>query len=65
MKLLSFVLVVTGLTVNAAPYITNVVAKQRYPWNGKVDVSYEVVGDVTSEVEAGMVDRGERWDRGG
>jgi formylglycine-generating enzyme required for sulfatase activity len=30
--------------VNAAPYVTNVVAKQRYPWNGLVDVSYEIVG---------------------
>ena len=30
--------------VNATPYITNVVAKQRYPWNGMVDVSYEIVG---------------------
>ena len=30
--------------VNATPYVTNVVAKQRYPWNGLVDVSYEVVG---------------------
>ena len=29
---------------NATPYVTNVVAKQRYPWNGLVDVSYEVVG---------------------
>ena len=30
--------------VNATPYVTNVVAKQRYPWNGLVDVSYEIVG---------------------
>jgi len=28
----------------ATPYVTNVVAKQRYPWNGLVDVSYEIVG---------------------
>jgi len=33
------------------PYITNVVAKQRYPWNGKVDVSYEVVGDIRAYCE--------------
>ena len=32
------------LSTYASPYITNVVAKQRYPWNGLVDVSYEVVG---------------------
>ena len=25
--------------------IHNVVAKQRYPWNGKVDITYEAVGD--------------------
>jgi hypothetical protein len=36
--------VVNGAVVNAAPYVTNVVAKQRYPWNGLVDVSYEIVG---------------------
>jgi hypothetical protein len=28
------------------PEIRNVTAKSRYPWNGKVDVSFEVVGDV-------------------
>ncbi|MBR2714121.1 MAG: hypothetical protein IKB76_05030, partial [Kiritimatiellae bacterium] len=27
--------------------IRNVTAKQRYPWNGKVDITYEVVGDVS------------------
>ena len=36
--------VVNGAVVNATPYVTNVVAKQRYPWNGLVDVSYEIVG---------------------
>ncbi len=41
--LMAFVTIVC-LSANAAPYITNVVAKQRYPWNGFVDVSYEVVG---------------------
>lgn len=28
----------------ATPYVTNVVAKQRFPWNGLVDVKYEIVG---------------------
>jgi len=28
----------------AEPYVTNVVARQRQPWNGLVDVSYEIVG---------------------
>lgn len=32
------------LFADAAPYVTNVVAKQRYPWNGLVDVKYEIVG---------------------
>ena len=32
----------------ATPQIVNVTAQQRYPWNGKVDVTFEVVGDVTA-----------------
>ena len=32
----------------AAAEIRNVTAKQRFPWNGKVDITYEVVGDVTA-----------------
>ena len=31
----------------AAPVVTNVTAKQRYPWNGKVDISYTVSGEVS------------------
>ena len=30
----------------ATPTITGVTAQQRYPWNGKVDISYTVAGDV-------------------
>ena len=41
--------------VNATPYVTNVVAKQRYPWNGKVDISFEVVGDVEADLPEGKV----------
>lgn len=37
------------LFADAAPYVTNVVAKQRYPWNGLVDVKYEIVGS-TNEI---------------
>ena len=33
--------------------IRNVTARQRYPWNGKVDISYEIVGDVTSDMTPG------------
>ena len=34
--------------IDVAPRIRNVTAKQRYPWNGKVDITFEVVGDVTA-----------------
>lgn len=34
----------------AGSAIKNVTAKQRYPWNGKVDISYTIVGDVAAEV---------------
>ena len=37
-------------STSAAPYVTNVVAKQRFPWNGYVDVKYEIVGE-TSGIE--------------
>ena len=35
----------------AAPTITGVTAQQRYPWNGKVDVSYTVTGDIAAEAK--------------
>ena len=41
---LSLVSLFVGCASFAAPYVTNVVVKQRYPWNGLVDVSYEIVG---------------------
>ena len=40
--------VVTACAAGGAE-IRNVTAKQRYPWNGKVDISYTVVGDVAAE----------------
>ena len=33
------------ISASAAVTVENVTAKQRYPWNGKVDVSYTIVGD--------------------
>ena len=33
----------------ATPTITGVTAQQRYPWNGKVDISYTVTGDIAAE----------------
>ena len=33
------------------PTITGVTAQQRYPWNGKVDISYTVTGDIAEEAK--------------
>ncbi len=38
------------VVVDAPPSVTNVVARQRWPWNGLVDVDYEVGGDTTGMV---------------
>ena len=35
-----------GLVAFAAPTVTDVVAKQRFPWNGKVDITYNVTGNI-------------------
>ena len=35
----------------ATPTITGVTAQQRYPWNGKVDISYTVAGDIAAEAK--------------
>ena len=37
------------------PTITGVTARQRYPWNGKVDITYTITGDVEAEVPEGQV----------
>ena len=43
---------ITSYTAKAAaPTITGVTAQQRYPWNGKVDVSYTVTGDIAAEAK--------------
>lgn len=36
-----------------ASTITGVTAQQRYPWNGKVDISYTVSGDIAAEAKQG------------
>ena len=38
-------------TFAAASAITDVTAQQRYPWNGKVDISYTVTGDIAAEAK--------------
>ena len=41
-----------GFAVFAAtPTITGVTAQQRYPWNGKVDISYTITGDIVVEAK--------------
>ena len=42
-----------GACVERGAEIRNVAAKQRYPWNGKVDISYTIVGDVAAEAGQG------------
>ena len=38
-------LAMSGTTVEAAVSVSNVVCTQQYPWNGKVDIDYEVFAD--------------------
>ncbi|MBR4170750.1 MAG: formylglycine-generating enzyme family protein [Kiritimatiellae bacterium] len=47
--------VVCAWTASGAE-IRNVTARQRFPWNGKVDISYEVVGSVSS-IEISATDK--------
>lgn len=43
---------IMGMSAFAAtPTITGVLAQQRYPWNGKVDISYTVTGDIAAEAK--------------
>ena len=35
------------VTMAYPPTVTNVVARQRWPWNGLVDIDYEITGDTT------------------
>lgn len=41
----------TAIVACATPTITGVTAQQRYPWNGKVDISYMVTGDIAAEAK--------------
>ena len=50
-RILTVMMAVAGVVISAdAATITGVTAKQRYPWNGKVDITYTVTGDL----EAGL-----------
>lgn len=39
--------VVTTVAIAANPIVSDVTAKQRYPWNGMVDIDYTITGDAT------------------
>lgn len=41
--------------VNAEPIVQNVTASQRWPWSGKVDICYEVVGHESPDEMRGVV----------
>ena len=51
MMLLFDLLLAWTVVFAETPIITDVTAQQRYPWNGKVDISYTVTGDVAAEVQ--------------
>jgi len=52
-KLLAVMMAIAGMAVSAdAATITGATAKQRYPWNGKVDITYTLTGDVTAGLPA-------------
>ena len=53
--LFAALVVAFAATLVSAAEIRNVTARQRYPWNGKVDIVYEVVGDVTAGMPAGKM----------
>ena len=43
-----FAVAVEMCALASSPTISNVTAKQRYPWNGLVDITFTVVGDVAA-----------------
>ena len=55
--MMCFLLIGLSMTVLAVtPTITGVTAQQRYTWNGKVDISYTVIGDIEAEAkERGLI----------
>ena len=47
----SMLLLLGSISIFAAPTVTDVVAKQRYPWNGLVDITCKVTGIEDSIIE--------------
>ena len=58
MKNLLLVLILMPIMAFAAPTVSDVTARQRYPWNGMVDIDYTITGDATGlKIEIGVEDR--------
>ena len=55
MERIVIAVMMTAVSVRVAfgttPTITDVTAQQRYPWNGKVDISYTVTGNIAEEAK--------------
>lgn len=51
LMMLAAMVTMVGCVLAATPTITGVTAQQRYPWNGKVDISYTVTGDIAAEAK--------------
>ena len=49
--LIAMSMLISMIAFAATPTITSVTAQQRYPWNGKVDISYTVTGDIAAEAK--------------
>ena len=47
MKPIFFGIIGIKLIASADPIVSDVTAKQRYPWNGMVDIDYTITGDAT------------------
>ncbi len=54
-RMIAILAVVVGVTGAFAATLSNATAKQRFPWNGKVDITYTLTGDVTAGLPADRV----------
>lgn len=62
-KLMMFAAVCSALAASAAITITDVSARQRWPWNGLVDVDFTIAGAAAGEAFA--IDIDATADKGG
>lgn len=57
-KYLAILLILIAHSAFAAATVSDVQARQRYPWNGMVDIDYTISGDATGlKIEIGVEDR--------